>query len=540
VFQRIRQLFAQVVIYGLGDVATSVVSFLLLPLYLRYLSPDDYGVLSLLLTTEVVTKIVFRWGIDASFMRLYYDCTDQAARQRLASSQVWFLVTMNGAILIAAWLLTPLLGHHLFHTGQYTLTLRLVFLNTFVVGFYYLPFHVMRIEEQSRVFISLNFSRSLATLVMRLVFVIGLRLGVLGIVLADVAVTAVFTPVLGRWYLRLIRPVFSRELLRESLRFGLPRIPHGVAHQIIAVFDRYILARFVSLHELGLYSVGASVGLAMKLFLSAFEYAWAPLYFGTMNEPNAKEVFSRITTYGVAVLVLLAAGLAAIANDLIGALASSQFHHAARIVPWIALGVALQGVYLLTSIGLNITKHTEYYPVATGLAAATSIAMNLLLIPLMGIVGSAIANAVAYAVLAAVSWHFSNRFYPIAYERGRIARVILAGAAAWAIARWLPLAVHPVAALLARGCLVVVTFVVLLAVTGFLAPNELGHLNDLIVRIRRRRTIESSLEATEMAGGVVAAPLTDTAEAVGEPFDGTSSSVAGNDYTARGTPETTR
>ena len=36
---------------------------------------------------------------------------------------------------------------------------------------------------------------------------------------------------------------------------------------------------FVSLREIGLYSVGASFGLAMKLFLSAFENAWAPFYF---------------------------------------------------------------------------------------------------------------------------------------------------------------------------------------------------------------------------------------------------------------------
>ncbi len=313
-FAKVKQLFTNLVIYGLGDVATTIISFFLLPIYVRYLSPDDYGVLSLLLTTEVVTKILFRWGIDASFMRLYYDCADQRARQLLASTQIWFLLVTNGTLLAIGLLGAPLLGHHLFHTGVYTLTLRLVLINTFVIGFYFVPFHVMRIEEQPRQFIALGFSRSLATLVLRLVFVIVLHYGVLGVVLADIAVTAIFTLVLARWFVPLVRFVFSRQVLNESLRFGLPRVPHGVAHQIIAVFDRYILGRFVTLHELGLYSIGASFGLAMKLFLSAFEYAWAPFYFGLMKEPDAKETFSRVTTYGIAVLALLAAGLSAIAT----------------------------------------------------------------------------------------------------------------------------------------------------------------------------------------------------------------------------------
>jgi O-antigen/teichoic acid export membrane protein len=516
VLQKIRSLFTNVAIYGVGDAATQVLSFLLLPIYVRYLSPDDYGVLSLLLTAEVVTKILFRWGIDASFMRLYYDCRTPEDRQRLASTQLLFLVGVNGALLALGTLAAPFIGQHLFHTTQYTLPLRLVFANTFVVGLYFVPFHVMRIEGRSREFIAFGFARSLATLGMRLALVIGLHLGVLGVVLADVAVTAVFTLVLTRWCAHLLRPVFSRRLLRESLRFGLPRVPHGVAHQVIAVSDRYILGRFVTLHELGLYSIGASFGLAMKLFLSAFEYAWAPFYFGTMNEPNAKELFSRVTTYGVAVLSLLVAGLAAISGDLVATMTRPEFHYAARVVPWIGLGAALQGVYLLTSIGLNITKRTEFYPMATAIAAGTSIAANLALIPRFGIVGSAAANTLAYGVLALVSWHFSQKLYPIRYERGRLLRAMCSAAVAFGVARSLPLDAFPaIAGLLARGTTVVVAFGAMLALTGFFVAGERQHAAALTARLRGRRTAGSAAETTEMAGEVVSTPLNDDAQDAG-------------------------
>ena len=48
---------------------------------------------------------------------------------------------------------------------------------------------------------------------------------------------------------------------------------------------------------------------------------------------------------------------------------TTEFYGAGGVIPWIGLGVVFNGVYLLTSIGLNITKSTNYYPVATAIAA---------------------------------------------------------------------------------------------------------------------------------------------------------------------------
>lgn len=515
-FTRLKALGGNLVVYGIGDAATQIISFFLLPLYVRYLSPADYGVLALLLTVEVAAKVAFRWGIDASFMRLYFDCPDAAARQRLASTQFFFLAAANGTLLAIAILLSPPLGRYLFHTNQYDWTLRLVLINTFVTCFYFLPYHVMRIEGRTSTYITLGFLRSAGTLLARLVLVIGLGRGVHGVVLADIVVTAIFTLTLLPWFVRLIRPVFSPQLLRESLRFGLPRLPHGVAHQVIAVSDRYVLGRFVTLHELGLYSTGASFALGLKLFLSSFESAWAPFYFGVMREPDAKDTFSRVTTYGVLILALLTAGLAACARDVVALATTPTFHQAARVIPWIALGVAFQGIYLLTSIGLNITKHTEYYPMATGIAAATSVAANLLLVPSFGIVGAAWSNMLAYAVLAFVSWRFSQRFFPIGYESRRIAKIVAAASIAVVVARLAIPAMKPILGLLLQGATVVVVFFAVLIGSKFFVPNEVARLAAVFARVRRRKVIEQPVESTELAGEMVAAPTTDNAELVEE------------------------
>jgi O-antigen/teichoic acid export membrane protein len=447
-------------------------------------------------------------------MRLYFDCPDERARRLLASTQFFFLAAANGTVLAASLILSPAVGRYLFHTNQYDWTLRLVLINTFVTCFYFLPYHVMRIEGRISTYITLGFLRSAGTLLARLLLVIGLGRGVHGVVLADVAVTALFTLTLTPWFARLIRPVFSPQLLRESLRFGLPRVPHGVAHQVVAVSDRYVLGRFVTLHELGLYSTGASFALGLKLFLSSFESAWAPFYFGVMREPDAKDTFSRVTTYGVLILALLTAGLTACARDVIALATTPTFHQAARVVPWIALGVAFQGLYLLTSIGLNITKHTEYYPMATGIAAATSVAANLVLVPSFGILGAAWANAIAYAVMAFVSWRFSQRFFPVQYESTRLAKIVIAAASSVLIAHVAIPAMRPLPGFLLHGSAVVVVFFSVLAWSGFFVPNEISRLTAVFTRVRRRRVLEQPVESAELAGEVIAAPTTDDAELV--------------------------
>lgn len=497
---KIRELSKDSAIYGFGDVAVSVVNFLLLPLYVTYLTDADYGVLALLGAVEVITKIVARWGLDGSFMRFFYDCETPSDRQRLASTIFFFLLISNGVLFLLSMAAAPWLAAALYSESG-TLPLRLVLLNTFVMSFTFLPFHVLRMEKRSVEFSLLTLARSVATVAARLILIVGFHLGVLGVVLADVIVTAVLMLVLARRFTPLIRPVFSQQVLRESLAFGLPRLPHAGAQQIIAVADKLILQVFRPLTDVGVYAMGVSFGLTLKLFLSAFESAWAPFYYAAAREPGAHAVFRTVTTYGVAVLVLLTAALSVCARDLLDLMTKGLFIEAAPIVGWTALAVLFQGVYLLTSIGLNLTKQTNYYPVSTMTAAAANVALNFALIPRYGMIGAAWANTAAYALQAVMAFSFSQRFYPLTYEYGRLVRIGIVGATAFVVGTGLP-ALPPILAIPVRALTVLAVFAGLLWTTGFFKSEEIA----VIRRLRTRSapaTPVLAAETTELAGEII-------------------------------------
>lgn len=463
--------------------------------------------LALLAAIEAPVKLFFRWGVDGAFMRYWYEYEDTAARQRLASTLFFFLLAVNGILLAAAVAAAPFMSERLLGVSGFTLALQLLLLNTFSIGFTFIPFHVLRIQNRPGEFSALTFGRSAATLVLRLVLVVGFGQGVLGIVITDLVVTAVLMTIMLKWFAPLIRPVFSRDMLSKALAFGLPRVPHGFALQIMSVADRFILERFRNVAEVGVYSIGVSFGLIPKIALGAFEYAWAPFYYATSREPDARRVFTTVTTYGVAALGLMTAGLAAIAEDLLRVMTKGEFVAAAPIVGWTALGVFFYGIYLLTSIGLNITSNTKYYPVSTSIGAAVNVALNLALVPTHGMIGAAWANGAAYAIQAAIAYRLSQRVYPISYEGGRIARAVGSAVIAFAIALLLP-RMPAVAGVLARGATVAATMFGLLWATGFFNAEEMRWLNSLRRR-QARGAVTAPPDTTEMAGEVVSVDVPD-------------------------------
>jgi O-antigen/teichoic acid export membrane protein len=503
---KLRDLSKGLVIYGAGDVAIQAVNFLLLPLYVQYLTRADYGIIALLAAVEAPAKLAFRWGVDGAFMRFWYDCSDDRDRQRLASTLFYFLLAVNGTLLIASVAIAPFISTRLFDQPGYTLALQLVLLNTFAIGFTFIPFHVLRMKNLAGQFAGLAMARSISTLLLRLLLIVGFGYGVMGIVISDIIVTAVLMVVLLRWFAPLIRPTFSSALLRQALAFGLPRVPHGFALQVMAVADRFILQKFRSVSEIGAYSMGVTFGLIPKIALAAFESAWAPFYYATSRAPDAKQVFAVVTTYGITVLALMTAGLSAISHDLLSMMTRDQFVDAAPIVAWTSLGVFFYGVYLLTSIGLNITSQTRYYPVSTLAGAAANVGLNIALIPTYGMLGAAWANAAAYALQSGIAYRFSQRFYPIRYERGRLARASGAAAIAYAVAIALP-AMPPLAGVILRGSTVMVVMGGLLAMTGFFHANELRWLRSL-PRGRVDLAVKPA-ETTEMAGEIVSVEIPD-------------------------------
>jgi O-antigen/teichoic acid export membrane protein len=180
-----------------------------------------------------------------------------------------------------------------------------------------------------------------------------------------------------------------------------------------------------------------------------------------------------------------------------------RFVDAAPVVAWTAVGVFFYGVYLLTSIGLNITAQTRYYPLSTLAGAGLNLGLNLVLIPRFGLLGAAWANAAGYAVQTVLAYRFSQRFYPIAYDHRRIMGLLVITATAYLVAV-LPPEMPALVGVVVRGGIVVGVTAGGLLVTGIITPADAR----MLTALRRGSRTESDTavppgDVTEKAGEIV-------------------------------------
>src|SRR5688572_21526998 len=189
-FNNVRRISRQLFAYGTADVLVLAISFLLLPIYTRVLSPREYGALALLLVFEAVLKIISRWGLDAAFLRFYYEHPEEE-RRALAGTIAGFFVVANGALTAILLSLAVPINRALFGSLEFIWPYRLLIINIFLSTFLVLPFTMLRIQERARLFATINFSLSFGTILLRLLFVVALRFGIFGILLADVIMTTI-------------------------------------------------------------------------------------------------------------------------------------------------------------------------------------------------------------------------------------------------------------------------------------------------------------------------------------------------------------
>ena len=147
-------------------------------------------------------------------------------------------------------------------------------------------------------------------------------------------------------------------------------------------------------------------------------------------------------------------------------------------MPVVLLGYLFLGIYNNLIAGIYIEKKTGHLPLITAAGAVVNIAVNFALIPVMGMMGAALATLAAYLVMAGVLYLVVRRFYPVEYEWKRIGIIALAGAAVFAAYMYVP---HPLPALLWKFLLVLL-FVALLGAFGFFNKEEVAGLRKAIGR----------------------------------------------------------
>jgi O-antigen/teichoic acid export membrane protein len=423
---KILKLGKETAIYGLSSIVGRFLFFLLVPLYTNFLLPSEYGIIATLYSYIAFLQIVYNFGFESAYMR-FIAMPEIGTKKDIFSTPFLSLIATSFACSIVL------------HTFAYPVAMAiglrdeqvfLVHLTAWVMFFdalSSLPFAALRMNHKAMQFAAIRVVSFIINILLNIFFIVGLKMKSDGVLLANLISSGltflILLPVIaGNFSFK-----FSGKVYIELIRFGLPTIPAGIAGIAMQVVDRPILKMLTDDTTVGIYQANYRLGIVMMLFVGMFDYAWRPFFLNHANDDDAKELFSRIFSYLTLALLLVFLLVTLFIEDIVHISISGfyvihpSYWSGLYIIPWVLLAYVFLGAYTNFIVGVHLQKKTYYLPYVTGAGALINIAANFYLIPVLDILGAALATLLSYIVMAAGMYFVSQRLYPLRYEWRKVA-----------------------------------------------------------------------------------------------------------------------
>jgi O-antigen/teichoic acid export membrane protein len=451
-------------IYSISEIASRAVGFLLIPLYTRYLTPADYGVLEIVFTTQAILLIVANQGMGTALFRFWPDYFDEG-KIKLASSCLWYELFSAALIAGLGIIFSDSISDLLFNSHIYGYFFRLVFVSMIINLAQIVLMQILRARMESvKVSIS-SLIKLIVAIVLNIYLLVVMHMGLLSMIISDL-VSGIVALIITYWFARrFINFSFATKDVWKLLAFGFPLIGGGLSNWVLSVSDRYFLAHYSTQTEIGLYSLAYRFSSVLSMvMLGPFLTTWPTIYFEAAKRPDGREFLARSARYFALIFCLVGVALSLFSNIAIRALTPAGFWPATRVVYLIAGTVILEGLNAIFVAGLYIENKSRYPAMFFGIAAVANLILNILLIPDMGMIGAAIATLLSYALLVILTYRSAQKYFPVHYPGVRTCATVLAFLSIGYICTAIPS--HGILV----DSLIAITIILFSALAGFFSP----------------------------------------------------------------------
>lgn len=416
----------QSVIYGAAVLLPRLATFLLLPVYTRFLRPEQFGILAVLEVLAVYFSVLVGGGLSSALLRFYHaedggDWRDQVFTATLGATLLVSLLFIP----VAAPLL-PEAARLLFGQGDLAPLILLALITAALDTTTIVCQTLFRVREEAGRVLRLSLLRVALQIPLSLALVVGLDFGVLGVLIANlVAVGSTFVllgaPLLVRhWRLP------SRALVLRVLRFSWPFIPIGLVEALLMKMGTTIAALTGQASQIGFYAVAEKLGALVALAYTPIGAFVTPYMYKVAKIPGVEARYAQITTQVSLFCLGVVVVLAVFGDEIVRVVAGPAYAAAGPLVFPLALASFLAALRPCIRIGVTLAEQVHRIPLVTASAGGFGFALTLLLTTHIGILGTAWGAALSAAGVLLVSGRLSARYLPIQYEWSRLARIAAA------------------------------------------------------------------------------------------------------------------
>lgn len=425
---KIREVGVHSLVYGFGSVAQSAVQFLLIPILTATLATAQFGAYSLIQMASVIAGAIFYLGMTSALPRSYFDYSGDDDRRSVFTTA--FILLVAGALaqvalglLAGGWISTLLLGN-----ASYRVETFWAFFGSALSFVNYFFFSYLRFLR-----------RSIASIVLSLLALVG-SLGI-SVYLLRLDPSDLSAPFKGVAYAQALVAIafvmfygadaftfsINRKEIPILLKFGIPTVVTSVAAMAIDWADRILIARMLSVDDVGIYSVGFRLGsIVNALVIVPFSQIWNPMMIEYRSHANIDDFFSRMVSYYFLVTSLILVTTCFFVRDALPLIArSAEYAAAAPVILLVMAGYLLNGSSNILGAGVIYERRILRFAAIYYAIAVLKLILNIFLIRYFGILGAATTTLLIYALMPVLVYWQAARYFRIRFEVDRLLRILV-------------------------------------------------------------------------------------------------------------------
>lgn len=442
----LKKLASDAAIYGLSSIVSRLLNYFLVPLYTAVFAAAAYGEVSVFYAYAAFLNVVYTFGLETTYFR--FVTKDKPAQAQYFNLAISGILGLGALLSVPLWLGADPLAEFIGYPGhgQYVRYFAIILWVDALVA---IPYARLRLEKKAKRFAALKTANILTNALLNLFFLYGCSGVLAGNFLPGLQpwAAAIYDPAQAIGYVFLANVLASVAQLpffwahwrgfgftlgwgrlQPMLAYAYPLMFMGLAGIVNETIDRQVLKYWLpegfypgvdNDAAVGIYSACYKLSIFISLATQAFRYSAEPFFFAQGGDQNSPRLFAKVMKYFVIVLAVMYLAVGANVDFLANIFITRKEYHAGLgIVPVLLLANVLLGVYYNLTVWFKLTEKTEFGTWFSLAGAVVTVLANLLLVPLVGYMGSAIGHLACYLVLCGLCYFYGQKYYPIPYQVG--------------------------------------------------------------------------------------------------------------------------
>lgn len=379
----------------ISEASTKLITLLLLPVFSFYLSPADFGTISMVSVIITTLSLFYNPGLTSATIRLYHDTVDIEERRTLIGSAQRFYLFFPLICTVLLILLGPFVFEWLFEDFAFYPFGLLAILLAFFSQTKNIWISMMMLQYRVTTTALYTFASVILGTLVSLFLVIYLELGALGKVLGMFSQILLIFVVAYFSVTQYTKGYWSFESIKKQLIFGIPLIGAIWSTSLLQVVDRFIIERMAGIDAVGMYSFAFQIAQIPLFLVTGIRKVWNPIFYENMNNHNYGVLRKLVYIYNV-ILSLICILIILFSKEFILLFIDARYYDAIPLISVLVIGVYFSGLLLVPNAALTYDKRFAITSRIAFFAIIIDIILNILLIPFLGVMGSTIATAIAY------------------------------------------------------------------------------------------------------------------------------------------------